>query len=448
MNNSTKTSNNRLVTTSASNNKRTNTLTTTITNNPASLFTVEQAKSNPVGTFIIGIVLFALLYLLGNYLYNYYVTTKKAKVNKKMILSAPNNGQNEYDVGGSDMPNSNYSNEYAISFWMYVDDYSYRQGLPKFVMRRGNLKTGVNPEIYLQPSLNTLQVNVSMMGNSQVGEQMMGPERATTPTPTTTTTSTPTTTAATPTTTAATTPTPTPTATRSNFTNTNVKEGFTTCDCDQVTQPDKILMKLGENDPKVPNVYNSSYFDLISGNETPAGNILAGTTEGIYAKVNPTIKHNNELNLVMEQFADPPVEGCDCADTTSSTASDSERAEFEAKAGKCMATEFPLQKWTHVVVSQYNQAIDIYVDGKLKSSCVLPGFPDVVQDDLVISPNDGFSGKITKVAYLNTALGADDVYSLYKEGPDNSETLLDRIPNWVWGVLVLLVLAVLIYTVG
>ena len=54
--------------------------------------------------------------------------------------------------------------------------------------------------------------------------------------------------------------------------------------------------------------------------------------------------------------------------------SESERQAFEDKCGKCFVEDFPLQKWVHVVISQYNQLLDIYVDGKLRSSCVMPRF--------------------------------------------------------------------------
>jgi hypothetical protein len=112
-----------------------------------------------------------------------------------------------------------------------------------------------------------------------------------------------------------------------------------------------------------------------------------------------------------------------------------------------MVTDFPLQKWVHVVVSQYNQVVDIYIDGKLKSSCVLPRFPDIVQDDLILSPNDGFSGQMSKVEYINSALTADRVYDLYTQGPTpSSGGLLANIPNWVWIVLAILVIGVIVYT--
>lgn len=398
----------------------------------------SNGRNTQLAAVIIGLVVVALLWVLGNYIYNYYTANQKSKVIKSVILGSPHNGQTEFDIGSSELANSGYSNEYSVSFWIYVDDYSYRQGLPKFIMRRGNIKTGVNPEIYIDPSVNMLRVNVSMMGNSQVG-QLAGPEASTTTTGSTTTT------------TGGTTTTAGATTTTEPFRETFVEmprmdgevavasevSGDSAAAPGLIANPHKLLDKLNDNSAHIPDIYDNTYFGLISGNEV--GSISQSGVE---------LKHNPELNVVLEQFGPTETtQPCECPDDKESTAaSAAERAEFEAKAGKCMVEAFPLQKWVHVVVSQYNQVLDIYIDGKLSSSCVLPGFPDVVQDDLVIAPEDGFSGKITKVVYLNSAVSADDAYSLYADGPDFYETVIARIPNWAWGVLALVILAVIIYS--
>lgn len=411
-------------------------------NNLSTMGSVGPSGQNrQMVALIIGLVVVVLLWVLGNYIYNYYTANQKAKTTKSVILSSPHNGQSEFDIGNSELANSSYSNEYAISFWVYVDDYSYRQGQPKFIMRRGNIKTGVNPEVYLDPSVNTLRVNVSMMGNSNL-LVAGGPEAQTTTTTTAAGATTTTTAGATTTTTAA----GATSTTKQGFADIpkNVSDAMNT---DKLTAPGlvadpmQILSHLNSNAAHIPDVYDPDYFSLVSGNEV-----------GSIPQSGVNLKHNPELNIVLEQFAPVPSgteeAECECPDTKDShAASAAERAEFESKAGKCMVQSFPLQKWVHVVISQYNQVLDVYLDGKLSSSCVLPGFPDVVQDDLILSPDDGFSGKITKVEYINSAVSADDVYSMYADGPDNYDTLLSRVPNWAWGVLALIVLAVVVYSI-
>ncbi len=400
---------------------------------PASLRSapvMESAKQNPVIALVVFILIMVLLYFAGTYLWSFY-KDNQTKIISKPLLASVNNGQSQYDIGSSDMPNSSYSNEYSLSFWVYVDDYSYRQGQPKFLLRRGSTKTVVNPEIYLHPSQNTLQVNISMIPESSTPESTEPSTTTSTIAETTTTTA------------------PPAGSTFKDIKVENFASGVnSTCDCDQVKTPEDILAKLSENNPKVPNVYDPQFFDMVSGNEVPT-----------------SVKQSPELNIVVEGFQGAPDTTttttttptittttapadtkCDCGPTRDD-GDTSDRAAFEKNVGKCQVTDFPLQKWVHVVVSQYNQVVDIYIDGKLKSSCVLPRFPDIVQDDLILSPNDGFSGQMSKVEYINSALTADRVYDLYAQGPmAGTGGLLDNIPNWVWIVLAIVVIGVIVFT--
>lgn len=392
--------------------------------------TVEVGKSNPVMALIVIIIILVLLYVLGNYVYDFYQKNNSVKVLKESLLQGINDARNEYEVGGGKMPNSTYSNEYGLSFWMYVDDYSYRQGQRKFVLRRGDLSTEVNPEIYLHPNHNTLQVNVSLMTDSK-GESLphqnvdANPEHANNNSKSNNNSTT----------------TSELTNDNASSTTTTVKEGFTTCYCDQVKSSDDVLSNVNSNNPNVSQNYNNNVFDLISGNEVPKPNT-----------------HNKLLNNVVEQFADEPSSNnntnnnannkdCECDTEVEKVTTESDRQAFEDKCGKCLVEDFPLQKWVHVVISQYNQVVDIYVDGKLRSSCVMPGFPMLTQENLVLSPDGGFSGQMTNVSYYNTALGADEVFAIYKDGPQGSNNILSGIPNWVYVIVVLLIVGMIGYAI-
>jgi hypothetical protein len=388
--------------------------------------TVEAGKSNPVLALVILIVVLVLLYVLGNYVYDHYQQNNSVKILKESLLQGINDARNEYEVGGGKMPNSTYSNEYGLSFWMYVDDYSYRQGQRKFILRRGDLTTEVNPEVYLHPNHNTLQVNVSLMtdskgettphqnvdatpehANNNVGNNNKVKED-------------------------------TSEGNNENPTTTTTKEGFTTCNCDEVKSSKDVLNNVNSNNPNVAHNYNNKVFDLISGNEVHKPNT-----------------HSKLFNNVVEQFSDSNnnannnannKEDCECDSVENKTVSESERQAFEDKCGKCFVDDFPLQKWVHVVISQYNQVLDIYVDGKLRSSCVMPGFPMLTQENLVLSPDEGFSGQMTGVTYYNTALGADEVYHIYKDGPQGSNNILANVPTWMYVIVAVLVLGVVVYS--
>lgn len=399
---------------------------------------VDTAKSNPVTALVLGLILVVLLYTAFSYAYSYYLSFRKAKVTTNTLLAAAHSGSAEYDIGSSDMATSSYSNEYALSFWIYVDDFNYRQGQRKFIMRRGSITTKANPEIYLHPNDNKLQVNVSLMTSNNE--------------PTTTTTSSITSTTAPP---AITTRTTAPPASVSPFTDmsASVDQQFIgnksagTCDCPESNSAPNsatgILNEIASNNPNIPASYYPDYFNMVSGNEVPEGEmpfmLSQNKTNGNIASI---------LGLSKEDFADAPATGsCVCPPESSAMETDADRRDFEARAGKCIVDDFPLQKWVHVVVSQYNQVLDIYIDGKLRSSCVLPGFPDIVQDDLVISPDGGFGGMISKVEYTNSILSAKDVYNIYSMGPEaQAADILSMIPTWAWVVFVILVVGVLGYS--
>lgn len=113
----------------------------------------------------------------------------------------------------------------------------------------------------------------------------------------------------------------------------------------------------------------------------------------------------------------------------------------------CMVRNIPLQKWVSVIVSQYNQNIDIYIDGELASSCVSAGFPAVVDDNAVLCPNGGFSGKLANVILYNTAITVNRAKEIYYAGPSIANNVLSGTPSWVYYILVLLVLIVIVYSI-
>lgn len=80
-------------------------------------------------------------------------------------------------------------------------------------------------------------------------------------------------------------------------------------------------------------------------------------------------------------------------------------------------TNVPLQKWVHLVVVLNNRTVDIYINGKLERSKVLAGVPKLNDQPLVVAPNGGFFGKISRLQYFTRSLKPDEVYSVYQSGP-------------------------------
>lgn len=89
----------------------------------------------------------------------------------------------------------------------------------------------------------------------------------------------------------------------------------------------------------------------------------------------------------------------------------------------CDIGNLPLQRWVQVTVVMWNRTLDIYVNGKLVRSCVLPGIP--LHEPKALSkvfmgttnPKHAFNGHISRVKYYNRAITAKEVMDLYVKGP-------------------------------
>ena len=84
----------------------------------------------------------------------------------------------------------------------------------------------------------------------------------------------------------------------------------------------------------------------------------------------------------------------------------------------------PLQRWTCINVSVFNQNVDLYVDGKLKTSKLLPKPPTPVNTvPMILGPNGGFDGYLSRIKFSNKTLNPTDIYERYSEGPRITKSL-------------------------
>ena len=84
---------------------------------------------------------------------------------------------------------------------------------------------------------------------------------------------------------------------------------------------------------------------------------------------------------------------------------------------ECTVKNIKMQKWVHVVTVINNRTLDIYVDGKLVRTCLLPGVPKLYNEaDIGITPDGGFSGFTSNVEFYNYVLNPQDVWDIYSRG--------------------------------
>lgn len=84
---------------------------------------------------------------------------------------------------------------------------------------------------------------------------------------------------------------------------------------------------------------------------------------------------------------------------------------------QCSVDNVPLQRWVNLLISVYGRSMDIYIDGKLVRTCVLPGLADVSSNQPIkITSGGGFQGFTSKFRFYNTPSNPQQAWNIYKEG--------------------------------
>jgi hypothetical protein len=153
-----------------------------------------------------------------------------------------------------------------------------------------------------------------------------------------------------------------------------------------------------------------------------------GQTKSVIARTsggtsNPSVTlHPTENTLQVTVSIYPPSES-----TAPSTSSDSSTGTGDSFT--CSVTDVPLQTWFCVGVSLSGRNLDVYLNGLLVRSCVLPGVPRPVTADLEIMPNGGFSGKVIDVYSYARALLPGDVSSFCAKGTNGTKYTGEKLPS-------------------
>lgn len=120
-----------------------------------------------------------------------------------------------------------------------------------------------------------------------------------------------------------------------------------------------------------------------------------------------------ENNLIVSLAIYP---GMDSAPTEGENADTTPPLEASA-IHRCMVANIPIQKWVNILISTYGRSLDIYIDGKLVRTCVLPGVARIESSTPVyITPNGGFSGWTAKFQYWPESCDPQKAYNIYKAG--------------------------------
>lgn len=114
----------------------------------------------------------------------------------------------------------------------------------------------------------------------------------------------------------------------------------------------------------------------------------------------------NNLLIALAVYADPIA-------NPSASASSSATKTIHT----CNVANIPIQKWTNLIVSAYGRSLDVYIDGKLVKTCVLPGVAYIDSTSpIYITPNGGFAGWTSKFQYWSEACDPQKAWNVYQDG--------------------------------
>jgi hypothetical protein len=97
-------------------------------------------------------------------------------------------------------------------------------------------------------------------------------------------------------------------------------------------------------------------------------------------------------------------------------------------ADVCDLDNIDLQKWVLLSIVLNNKTCDVYMDGKLARSCILPSFFRVnkpIGSNARFCDYGGFGGFISNVSFYNYALNPEQVWRYYMSGPIPEYSLMD-----------------------
>jgi hypothetical protein len=102
----------------------------------------------------------------------------------------------------------------------------------------------------------------------------------------------------------------------------------------------------------------------------------------------------------------------------------------------CDISSIDLQRWVNITVVMSGTMVDVYIDGKLGRSSVLPGVFAVDGDNPTVTLGDksSFEGLIGLTRVANYAYSPDKVYTNYGNGPYSTGFSLSNMSGYSFNI--------------
>tara|TARA_B100000795_G_C22800455_1_gene441608 strand:+ start:3069 stop:3860 length:792 start_codon:yes stop_codon:yes gene_type:complete len=125
------------------------------------------------------IIFIAIMVYINFKRYNQY---KIQDFIEEELLETVHNCKNELlTIPAEKIPSSSLGNEYSINMWLYVNDYGYKYGEPKYVLMKGSTTStsgfynNSNPGMYLDAKKNDLVIDIELQSGTNLSSNTPSP---------------------------------------------------------------------------------------------------------------------------------------------------------------------------------------------------------------------------------------------------------------------------------
>lgn len=178
------------------------------------------------------------------------------------------------------------------------------------------------------------------------------------------------------------------------------------------------------------NYHDATQQTSISASSLPAG-ATANYTFSIWFYINEWNYRYGEKKVIFQRndvnndpapsvYLDPTTNNLHVSLATYNTSDKSSSTNVSV----CSIDNVPIQAWSNLIITLNNRALDMYLNGKLVRTCVMPGVPRMNPSSaVVLCPNGGFSGYISNFKYIANAINPTEAYNIYKDGYSSGSAL-------------------------
>ena len=299
-------------------------------------------------------VLLVLLILIVIYYLASVIVTWVAGDGKK--LAGLTDATTQTVIPGRSVPRTPDSS-YTYSVWFNVQDWNYRYGQEKVILTRDSKQGSPCPSIVLAPLENNVIVRTQYYVSSSERPGVCGPEH--------------------------------PYASHAALSSGETKKGLTYC-C--------------KNKELYPGVHGDSN-QCIACSGPPCSSYSLGDRK----------KEAFESRCAGNQ--EDVGQGATSPDNKKKGKNKGSSEHHTPSIHNCIVQNIPLQKWVSLIVSSTSRQTDVYLNGELVNSCLLPGVVKNCEDaGIKITPDGGFKGATSNVRFIDHAVTPSQARQIFALG--------------------------------